>query len=131
MDYQIELRFKKLTSLLNTDFDGDMDVSGMLFLIGVNELGHGYKEFTKDEKQDLIHIAICTILIPYGYYELEGKDADNWPHFKLIKQLPHLEFNQQQHLMKEAIIDYFIQNKYYTAEQLKPTLDAKKNHKHG
>ncbi|HNS42128.1 MAG TPA: hypothetical protein PKN22_05165 [Taishania sp.] len=130
MDYQVELRFKKLTALLNKDFDGDMDISGILFLIGVNELGWGFKNYSKDEKMDLVHIATCTILAPYGYYELEGKDQDNWPHFKLIKKLPHLEYNQQQHLMKEAIIDYFISNGYYTKEQITPTFSELSRHKH-
>jgi hypothetical protein len=33
-----------------------------------------------------MHIAVCTLLMPSGYYELEGKDSDGWPHFR---QLSH------------------------------------------
>jgi hypothetical protein len=115
MDYDIELRFQGLKKALEKEFGGDMDSQAMLFLIGVNELGIGYKNFTKAEKTDLFHIAICTLLEPYGYYEFEGRDADNWPHFKLLKMLPPLEHRDQQHLLKEAMLDYFIQNDYYTA----------------
>lgn len=121
MDYQIELKFKKLSKLLEDRFDGDVDFSGVLFLIGVNELGEGFRKFTKDQKLDLMHIAICTLLEPYGYYEFEGKDRDNWPHFKLIKKLPPLEDSQQKHLLKESIIEYFLRNEYFTEEQLKVT----------
>jgi hypothetical protein len=118
MDYDIELRFQKLKTALEEKFGEGMDVQAILFLIGVNELGMGYQNFTKNQKTDLFHIAICTILEPYGYYEFEGHDNDNWPHFKLVKQLPSLTHNEQQHLMKEAMIDYFIQNQYVSEQQL-------------
>jgi len=93
-----------------------MDVQAMLFLIGVNELGMGYKDFSKSEKTDLLHVAVCTVLEPHGYYEFDGHDAENWPHFKLIQELPPLNDREQQHLMKEALIDYFVQNEYVEVE---------------
>lgn len=120
MDYQIEIRFKKLKSLLEERFGEDMDVQAILFLIGVNELGQGYGKFSKNQKTDLLHVAVCTLLEPYGYYEYEGNDADNWPHFKLIKELPPLDHKQQQHLIKEAMLEYFVANEYFKAEELKP-----------
>ncbi len=114
MDYDIELRFQRLKSTLELEHGEDMDMQAILFLIGVNELGIGYKNYTKAEKTDLFHVAICTLLEPYGYYSFDGRDKDNWPHFTLLKELPPLSTNDQQHLMKEAILDYFIQNDYYT-----------------
>lgn len=107
MDYDIELKFQELTKRLNKEFEADLDVQGILFLIGVQEYGKGYKAFKKEEKTDLMHVAVCTLLEPYGYYELEGRDEENWPHFKLLKDLPQLDVRQQQHLMKEAILAYF------------------------
>ena len=112
MDYAIELRFQKLKAKLKEQFEMDMDVQSILFLIGVDELGMGHKDFSKNEKQDLMHIAICTLLEPYGYYSFEGRDEENWPHFKLEKELPHLSHLEQQHLLKEAMLDYFVKNEY-------------------
>ena len=112
MDFDVEIQFQKVKKQLEVDFDGELDMQGILFLIGVNELGIGYKDFSKSEKTDLIHIAICTLLEPYGYYEFEGRDTDQWPHFKLLKNLPPLDSREQQHLMKEAIIAYFKENDY-------------------
>lgn len=109
MDYEIELRFQKLKAKLEEQFDGGMDLQAILFLIGVDQLGIGHKNFSKSEKVDLLHIAICTLLEPYGYYSFEGRDKDNWPHFKLEKELPPLTDREQQHLMKEAMLDYFSQ----------------------
>lgn len=118
MDYDVELRFQKLKALLEERFGGGMDVQAILFLIGVNEYGQGQQSFSKNQKTDLMHVAVCTLLEPYGYYEYEGNDAENWPHFKLIKELPHLDHREQQHLIKQAMIEYFLANEYFTADQL-------------
>lgn len=83
------------------------DLNSVLFLIGVNELGKGKKIFTKEEKQDLMHIAICKVLSLSGYYRLEGHDQDGWPHWKLLKKLPHIDLLEQETLLKMNIIEYF------------------------
>ena len=116
MDYDVELRFQAVKKELEESFGEGMDVQAMLFLIGVNELGIGYKDFSKSEKTDLLHVAICTLLEPFGYYEYEKRDEENWPHFKLIKELPNLNDREQQHLIKEALIDYFEQNEYIRSD---------------
>jgi hypothetical protein len=113
MDHDIELRFQKLQKHLEKDFGPGMDMSTFLFLVGVNELGMGHQTFSKQQKMELMHIAICTLLEPYGYYTFNGRDADLWPHFILNQQLPPLNHQQQQHLLKEALLDYFIKNEYY------------------
>lgn len=116
MDYDVELRFQRVKTEIEKTMGDGLDVQSLLFLIGVNELGIGYKDFSKSEKTDLLHIGICTLLEPYGYYEYEKRDAENWPHFKLVKELPNLNDREQQHLIKEAMIDYFEQNDYVTKE---------------
>lgn len=83
------------------------DLNGVLFLIGVQELGHGTKIFSKEEKQDLMHIGICKVLSLTGYYTLEGLDKDGWPHWKLIKKLPHFDLLEQERLLKMHVMEYF------------------------
>ena len=114
MDYEIELRYQKLNKHLEKTFGEDLDVHALLFLIGVNELGKGHNKYSKQEKTDLIHIAICTLLTPAGYYEYKGRDEDGWPHFELLRNLPPINSKEQEHLIKEAMLDYFIENQYYT-----------------
>ncbi len=109
MDYVFEKQWQELVAKLSTDFGMPLDEQGIIFLIGVQELGQGHKNFKKDEKLNLMHIAVCRILVPYGYYELIGTDEDGWPHYKTLKKLPPLEGNQQQQLMRQAILDYFIE----------------------
>lgn len=83
------------------------DLNGVLFLIGVQELGKGHQLFTKEQKQDLMHIAICKVLSLSGYYELDGLDQDGWPHWKLVKKLPRFDLLEQEKLLKMHVIDYF------------------------
>ncbi|MBX2964939.1 MAG: hypothetical protein KF845_02250 [Cyclobacteriaceae bacterium] len=83
------------------------DLNGVLFLIGVQELGQGHRYFSKEEKQDLMHIAICKVLSLSGYYELEGLDQEGWPHWKMVKKLPHFDLLEQEKLLKMAVIEYF------------------------
>lgn len=83
------------------------DLNGVLFLVGVQELGKGHKLFTKEEKQDLMHIAICKVLSLSDYYTLEGLDEDGWPHWKLIKKLPRFDLLEQEKLLKMHVIEYF------------------------
>ncbi|PLK46415.1 MULTISPECIES: hypothetical protein [Emticicia] len=84
-----------------------VDLNGVLFIIGVQELGKGKKFFTKEEKQDLMHIAICKVLSYGGYYVLDGVDAEGWPHWKLIKPLPNFDLLAQENLLKHFVIEYF------------------------
>jgi hypothetical protein len=107
MDYVFEKQWKELTEKLSKDFEMPIDLQGILFLIGVQELGKGFGKFKKDEKVNLMHIAICRLLEPYGYYVFEGIDKDGWPHYAETKKLPVLNGSQQQQLIKEAIIEYF------------------------
>ncbi len=85
------------------------DLNAVLFIIGVQELGHGAKNFSKEEKQDLMHIAICKVLSLSGYYTLEGTDIQGWPHWKLVKKLPHFDLIEQEKLLKIHVIEYFEQ----------------------
>ena len=96
---------KKLTQQFS---EGDvLNLDGIIYLIGVQELGQGKRQFKKDEKVNLMHIAICKLLEPYGYYEFDFFDKDGWPHYKIVTDLPNLKPGEQAVLMKEAIIHYF------------------------
>ncbi|MGW8123418.1 hypothetical protein ACV07N_12230 [Roseivirga echinicomitans] len=86
------------------------DLNGVLFLIGVQELGSGKQNFNKEEKQDLMHIAICKVLSLSGFYKLEGIDKDGWPHWvKSETPLPHFDLMDQEKLLKMHVIEYFEQ----------------------
>lgn len=102
-------KWEVLVEKLSNQFaDGDaLDLDSIIYLIGIQELGKGHATFKKDEKVNLMHIAICKLLEPYGYYEFDYYDTDGWPHYKILTNLPHLKAGEQTVLMKEAIVSYF------------------------
>ncbi len=110
-DEQLKQRWDTLVTILSERFaDGDMlDLDAIIYLIGVQELGKIKKKFKKDEKINLMHIAICRLLEPYGYYEFSFFDEDGWPHYNVKEQLPPLKAGEQSVLMKEAIVNYFLE----------------------
>ncbi len=110
-DIQLKERWENLVQILSNQFSQgeDLDLDAIIYLIGVQELGKVHREFKKDQKLDLMHIAICRLLEPYGYYEFEYYDAEGWPHYIVKEELPALKAGEQSVLMKEAIVNYFIE----------------------
>ncbi|HRB72529.1 hypothetical protein [Flavobacterium sp. WV_118_3] len=110
-DEQLKQRWDTLVTILSERFaDGEMlDLDAIIYLIGVQELGKIKNKFKKDEKINLMHIAICRLLEPYGYYEFSFFDEDGWPHYTVKEQLPPLKAGEQSVLMKEAIVNYFLE----------------------
>lgn len=113
-DEKLKERWELVVKKLSNQFaDGDnLDIDAIIYLIGFQELGQLDKEFKKDHKLDLMHIAICKLLQPYGYYEFDFVDKDGWPHYKTKGALPHLKAGEQSVLMKEAIVNYFIETEF-------------------
>ncbi len=108
----LQIRWLKLRIQLKEKLGIKPELEGILFLIGVQELGRGHQEFTKEQKQDLMHIAVCTLLAQSGYYVLEGYDEEGWPHFKQLKELPKFDLMEQENFLKDHILLYF-QNQHF------------------
>lgn len=110
-DEQLKQRWERVTNKLSERFaDGDaLDLDAIIYLIGVQELGKFKQIFKKDEKLNLMHIAICRLLEPYGYYEFNHVDHEGWPHYNVKEALPPLKAGEQTILMKEAIVNYFLE----------------------
>ena len=111
-DIQLKERWENLVEILSNQFSQgeNLDLDAIIYLIGVQELGKVHIGFKKDQKLDLMHIAICRLLEPYGFYEFEFYDNDGWPHYRVKEELPALKAGEQSVLMKEAIVNYFLEN---------------------
>ena len=67
-------KWEVLLTQLEEKTGEELDLKSILFLIGVQELGQVGRDFDKDEKTDLFHIAVCKLLCPFGYYKFERID---------------------------------------------------------
>ena len=56
-DEELKKRWEKVVEKLSAQFtDGDpLDLDGIIYLIGVQELGQLHRKFKKDEKLNLMH----------------------------------------------------------------------------
>ncbi|MDO6491162.1 MAG: hypothetical protein ABJD66_06150 [Cellulophaga sp.] len=113
-DTELKERWTVLVEKLSAQFaDGDvLELDAIIYLVGIQELGKPHAKYKKDEKINLMHIAICRLLEPYGYYEFEMFDEDGWPHYTIKEELPTLKAGEQSVLMKEALVNYFIEKQY-------------------
>ena len=111
MDYQFEREWLDTLRRVQERFDmGQPDITAIIFLVGLQELQLFDQNFKKDQKVEIMHIGICSLLVPMGYYKFMGRDEQGWPHFEKQEDLPLLNPAEQDRLMREAIIRYFSLN---------------------
>ncbi len=103
-----EAKWKVVEATMKERFGKTPDMEGILFLIGINEVGNvPGKKFSKEQKQDLMHVAVCTLLSQLGYFAYIGRDGDGWPHFEELMPVPVAGLTNQEQLLKECVIRYF------------------------
>ncbi|MEZ4943594.1 MAG: hypothetical protein R3D58_22155 [Saprospiraceae bacterium] len=108
-DWQLDFEWLRVQHLVKDAMQRDTlpDLNTVLFLIGIQELGRWKKKFTKEEKQDLMHIAVCRLLGYDGYYEFVGRDEDGWPHWRQVRELAQQPIAEQEKLLKMNAVRYF------------------------
>ncbi len=108
----LQTRWWNLEAKLAGHFGKKPDMEAILFLVGVQEFGDIRAKFSKEQKQDLMHVAVCSLFAQSGYYELERVDEDGWPHFRQLKVLPVMNMMEQESFMKDHILLYFERNEF-------------------
>jgi hypothetical protein len=103
----LQTRWWNLEAALVERWGKKPDMEAILFLIGIQEFGDIRPKFSKEQKQDLMHVAVCSLFALSGYYELDGADEDGWPHFRQLKALPVMSMHEQENFLKDHILLYF------------------------
>jgi len=107
-DWELDFEWLQIQHYIKESMDRNTlpDLQAVMFLIGIQESGQIKEDYTKEEKQDLMHIAVCTLLSEDGYFEFVGNDQDGWPHWKQVRGFS-TGLDQQDNMLKEKIIRYF------------------------
>ena len=107
-DWELDFHWLRVRHWIKDKFDRTEppDMKTVLFIIGMQEYGQWNGGFTKEEKQDLIHIATCVLLSRDGFYTFTGLDGEGWPHFDLAKKLPFESLEAQERFLKIKVIEY-------------------------
>ena len=108
----LQTRWWTLEAKLLERFGKKPDMEAILFLIGMQETGFLAQKITKEQKQDLMHVAVCSLLSQSGFYLLEGKDEDGWPHYKQLKEIPAFGLIEQENFLKDHVLLYFQKNEF-------------------
>ncbi|MFK8162056.1 MAG: hypothetical protein AB8H12_06285 [Lewinella sp.] len=108
-DWEEDFAYNRVRHLIKERFGRPVvpNMDAMLFLIGVQELGRWKQDFTKEEKQDLMHIAVCRLFAADGHYEFIGRDDEGWPHYELNEKIAPVDLAGQEALLKKKIVNYF------------------------
>jgi hypothetical protein len=101
------LEWQALLRYLEGKFLKRPDMNGVLFLVGLNVLGFGVEEFTKEQKQDIMHIGICELLSFAEFYEFKGRDSEGWPHYTLLRSPQGLGLAEQEAILRACAVQYF------------------------
>ena len=70
-----EIKWENVLNILEKRFGKKPDLQSIIFLIGHRELGQLREKFSKEEKQDLIHVGVCVLMSQAGYYEYVSEDG--------------------------------------------------------
>lgn len=101
------LRWYEVRNRVKNDFGQRPDINAMLFIIGMNEVGIVKEVWEKEEKQNLMHVAVCKLLSNEGYYKFLYTDEEGWPHYEPNNSIPPLNLKEQDELLKRKIVEYF------------------------
>ena len=99
--------WQALLDYLERKFTKRPDMNGVLFLVGLNVLGLGPQDFSKEQKQDLMHIAVCELLSFAEFYEFAGRDDQGWPHYRVLRSPQGMSLAEQEAVLRACAVEYF------------------------
>lgn len=96
-----------LCERLNDQFGIEVDLNGVLFLVGMRERGLLFQTFTKEEKLNLINLGSCTLYQEMGLITSYGQDKDGWPLFQQNSLAPVIPEELKLKTLQDCAIRYF------------------------
>lgn len=106
-DKSFALKWYQARNYVKDHFGQRPDINAMLFIIGMNEKGEVKETWEKEEKQNLMHVAVCKLMSTEGYFVFSHTDEEGWPHYIKNDSLPPLALKEQEELLKRKIVEYF------------------------
>jgi len=107
-DEDLNRRWGELTNRLTGRFGRHMTIEAILFLIGVQSQGIGYQpDIGRERKKELIMEGTYRVFERLGFYERAGLDERGFHAWERCVPVPALPVEEQEKLLRVAIIEYF------------------------
>jgi hypothetical protein len=103
---QVE-NWDELCEYLSDKFGSEVDLNGVLFLVGVRERGLVPQQFSKEEKLSLMNLGSCILLKRMGLVDETGTDDDGWPVFKQKALVPEVSEARKKKTLQDCALQYF------------------------
>lgn len=107
----LQQRWQALETALMERWQIIPGMDSILLFIGKREAGLPAKEFAENEKINLRQMALCTVLVPAGYYQLVWVDDFGWPNFKQLQREPAMSVDEREIFLKPWVLLYAEKNK--------------------
>ncbi len=99
--------WQELCERLGKQFELEVDLNGVLFLVGIRERGLVLQPFSKEEKMSLIRLGSCTLYQEMGLTEKTGTDEEGWPVFRQKSVAPVIPEERKIKILQECALRYF------------------------
>lgn len=99
--------WNELCDRLSEMFKMEVDLNGVLYLVGVRERGLMLQKFSKFEKWSLINLGSCVLYKEIGMVEELGTDRDGWPIFREKSVLTNWTEERKQKTLQDCALRYF------------------------
>jgi hypothetical protein len=99
--------WNELCEHLGRQFNVDVDLNGVLFLVGIRERGLTFQHFSKEEKMNLINLGSCILYQEMGLTEKSGTDESGWPTFKQKALAPVIPEERKHKILQDCALRYF------------------------
>lgn len=108
------IRWQQLLGLTEKRWQEPPLLNKLLLLIGEKECGMPPRNnYTVREQEDLIQMALSTVLVPARYYELFWVEDTGWPHYRQLQRLPPMSDEERENFLKPWIIAYCVKNRWF------------------
>lgn len=99
--------WEELCAHLGRQFNIEVDLNGVLFLVGIRERGLTFQQFSKEEKMNLINLGSCTLYQEMGLVQMTGTDEEGWPVFRQKTLAPSIPEERKNKVLQDCAVRYF------------------------
>ena len=116
----LQQRWSLLKRWTLSRFGKEADLEGLLFLVGIQELGKGFDpDLDKSKKEQILLEGTYCVLETLGYYERIGmEDNGHWIWEQTSQLPPDLSKEAEERILRKAVLRYLDMNHHHWTDEI-------------